>query len=190
MKLSCVVAQHKLCLLLVPFWHLKFFVFYQLRRSIFIHQNFFCNSGDRSRRTWKPNVQEKRLFSYVLDRHIRVEVTTHTLRCLDKAGGIDEYLLKTPYHKMGTEMGLYWKSRIETMYEELGKREVVFFSPEDEARFEQRFKDLKGAERTARRDPRRQMSGWSDKQKQIEEGQVEDRLMDEEAAPEQWDANS
>ncbi|KAK4565154.1 hypothetical protein RGQ29_006994 [Quercus rubra] len=152
--------------------------------------NFFCNSGDRSRRTWKPNVQEKRLFSYVLDRHIRVEVTTHTLRCLDKAGGIDEYLLKTPYHKMGTEMGLYWKSRIETMYEELGKREVVFFSPEDEARFEQRFKDLKVAERTARRDPRRQMSGWSDKQKQIEEGQVEDRLMDEEAAPEQWDANS
>ena len=61
MKLSCVVAQHKLCLLLAPFWHLKFFVFYRLRRSIFIHQNFFCNSGDRSRRTWKPNVQEKRL---------------------------------------------------------------------------------------------------------------------------------
>ena len=189
---SCLVLLRNIscvsCLFHFGIW--SFFVFNQLRRSIFIHQNFFCNSGDRSRRTWKPNVQEKRLFSYVLDRHIRVEVTTHTLRCLDKAGGIDEYLLKTPYHKMGTEMGLYWKSRIEKMYEELGKREVVFFSPEDEARFEQRFKDLKVAERTARRDPRRQMSGWSDKQKQIEEGQVEDRLMDEEAAPEQWDANS
>ena len=91
---------------------------------------------------------------------------------------------------MDTEMGLYWKSRIEKMYEELGKREVVFFSPEDEARFEQRFKDLKVAERTARRDARRQMSGWSDKQKQIEEGQVKDQLTDEEAAPEQWAANS
>nr|XP_023887974.1 54S ribosomal protein L24, mitochondrial [Quercus suber]POE66762.1 54s ribosomal protein l24, mitochondrial [Quercus suber] len=148
------------------------------------------DGGNKSRRTWKPNVQEKRLFSYVLDRHIRVKVTTHALRCIDKAGGIDEYLLKTPYHKMDTEMGLYWKSRIEKMYEELGKREVVFFSPEDEARFEQRFKDLKVAERTARRDARRQMSGWSDKQKQIEEGQVKDQLTDEEAAAEQWAANS
>ncbi|KAF3976067.1 hypothetical protein CMV_000712 [Castanea mollissima] len=147
------------------------------------------DGGNKSRRTWKPNVQEKRLFSYVLDRHIRVKVTTHALRCIDKAGGIDEYLLKTPYHKMDTEMGLYWKSRIEKMYEELGKREVVFFSPEDEARFEQRFKDLKVAERTARRDARRQMSGWSDKQKQIEEGQVVDQLTDEEAAAE-WAANS
>ncbi|XP_023875293.2 large ribosomal subunit protein bL28m isoform X1 [Quercus suber] len=147
------------------------------------------DGGNKSRRTWKPNVQEKRLFSYVLDRHIRVKVTTHALRCIDKAGGIDEYLLKTPYHKMDTEMGLYWKSRIEKMYEELGKREVVFFSLEDEARFEQRFKDLKVAERTARRDARRQMSGWSDKQKQIGEGQVEDRLTDEEAALEQLVAN-
>ena len=132
---SCLVLLRNIscvsCLFHFGIW--SFFVFNQLRRSIFIHQNFFCNSGDRSRRTWKPNVQEKRLFSYVLDRHIRVEVTTHTLRCLDKAGGIDEYLLKTPYHKMDTEMGLYWKSRIEKMYEELGKREVVFFSPEDEA---------------------------------------------------------
>ncbi|KAM4087542.1 hypothetical protein ACB094_07G001800 [Castanea mollissima] len=132
------------------------------------------DGGNKSRRAWKPNVQEKRLFSYVLDRHVLVKVTTHALCCFDKAGGIDEYLLKTPDHKIDTEMGLYWKSRIEKMYEELGKRQVVFFSPEDEARFEQRFKDLKVAKRTARRDARRQMPGWSDKQKQIEEGQVED----------------
>ncbi|KAF3957884.1 hypothetical protein CMV_017146 [Castanea mollissima] len=117
------------------------------------------DGGNKSRRAWKPNVQEKRLFSYVLDRHVLVKVTTHALCCFDKAGGIDEYLLKTPDHKIDTEMGLYWKSRIEKMYEELGKRQVVFFSPEDEARFEQRFKDLKVAKRTARRDARRQMPG-------------------------------
>ena len=60
--------------------------------------------------------------------------------------------------------------------------EVVFFSPEDEAKFEQGFKDLKLAERTARRDARREMNGWSGKQKEIEEGQVEDQLIDDESA--------
>ncbi|MBA0790170.1 hypothetical protein Gohar_014835 [Gossypium harknessii] len=126
------------------------------------------DGGNKSRRSWKPNVQEKRLFSYILDRHIRVKVTTHALRCIDKAGGIDEYLLKTPYHKMDTEMGLFWKAKIEKMYEELGQMEVVFFSPEDEAKFEQGFKDLKLAERAARRDARRQMYGWSGKLEEIE----------------------
>ncbi|KAJ7958648.1 Ribosomal protein [Quillaja saponaria] len=43
----------------------------------------------KSRRSWKPNVQEKRLFSYIFNCHIRVKVTTHALRCIDKAGGID-----------------------------------------------------------------------------------------------------
>lgn len=126
------------------------------------------DGGNKSRRSWKPNVQEKRLFSYILDRQIRVKVTTHALRCIDKAGGIDEYLLKTPYHKMDTEMGLFWKAKIEKMYEELGQMEVVFFSPEDEAKFEQGFKELKLAERAARRDARRQMYGWSGKLEEIE----------------------
>lgn len=115
-------------------------------------------------------MQEKRLFSYILDRHIRVKVTTHALRCIDKAGGIDEYLLKTPYQKMDTELGLYWKAKIEKLYEELGKMEVVFFSPEDEAKFEQGFKDLKLEERAARKEFRRQMYGGSSKPKQSEDG--------------------
>ncbi|XP_042514156.1 54S ribosomal protein L24, mitochondrial-like [Macadamia integrifolia] len=128
------------------------------------------DGGNKTRRNWKPNVQEKRLFSYILDRHIRVKVTTHALRCIDKAGGIDEYLLKTPYQKMDTDMGLFWKAKIEKMYEELGEMDVVFFSPEDEAKFEQGFKDLKLAERAARRETRRKNYMSSGKQKQIGEG--------------------
>ncbi|WOL12996.1 hypothetical protein Cni_G21765 [Canna indica] len=124
------------------------------------------DGGNKSRRTWKPNVQEKRLFSYVYDRHIRVKVTTHALRCIDKAGGIDEYLLKTPYHKMDTELGLVWKARIEKMYAELGKMEVAFFSPEDEAKIEKEFEEVKAAKREARREARKAMV----KQRQIEAG--------------------
>lgn len=105
---------------------------------------FFCLcSIYRSKRTWKPNVQQKRLFSYVLDRHIRVKVTMHALRTIDKFGGIDEYLLRTPYRKMDTEMGLLWKAKIERLYEELGSTEALFFSPEDEAKLSDEFKKMK-----------------------------------------------
>lgn len=140
------------------------------------------DGGNKTRRSWKPNVQEKRLFSYILDRHIRVKVTTHALRCIDKAGGIDEYLLKTPYQKMDTEMGLFWKAKIEKLYEDLGKTEVLFFSPEDEAKFAEEFKELKLAERVARSEVRRKMYGSSDKlQKKVEEGGADSKVTDEKA---------
>lgn len=69
-------------------------------------------------------------------------------------------------------MGLYWKARIEKMYEELGKMDVAFFSQEDEAKFEQGFKDLKLAERAARKEARRKEYPLRSSQKQIEEGKV------------------
>ncbi|KAL3650842.1 hypothetical protein CASFOL_007245 [Castilleja foliolosa] len=119
------------------------------------------DGGNKTKRNWKPNVQEKRLFSYILDRQVRVKVTTHALRCIDKAGGLDEYLLKTPYHKMDTEMGLFWKTKIEKMYEDLGEMEVVFFSPEDETNIGKQFDELKLEKKAARREARRKMSGSS-----------------------------
>uniref|UniRef100_A0A2C9UFM1 Large ribosomal subunit protein bL28m n=1 Tax=Manihot esculenta TaxID=3983 RepID=A0A2C9UFM1_MANES len=135
-----------------------------------VTSSFSLSLYARSRSTWKPNVQEKRLFSYILDRYIRVKFTPYALRCISKAGGIDEYLLKTPYKKMETELGLVWKSKIEKMYEELGKVEVAFFSPEGEAKFEQSFKDLKLSEREARRQFRQQMYAGLAEQKKAEEG--------------------
>lgn len=42
----------------------------------------------RSRRRWLPNVQGKSLYSEILDRTINLKVTTHALRCIDKAGGV------------------------------------------------------------------------------------------------------
>ncbi|KAL6875775.1 hypothetical protein ACP4OV_013288 [Aristida adscensionis] len=122
------------------------------------------DGGNKSRRTWKPNVQEKRLFSYIHDGHIRVKVTTHALRCIDKAGGIDEYLLKTPYSKMDTEMGIVWKAKIEKMYSELAEMEVGFFPPEEETKIEQGFDQVRAAKREFRREARRDLA----KQKQLE----------------------
>ncbi|WCJ23736.1 Ribosomal L28 family [Euphorbia peplus] len=127
------------------------------------------DGGNKTKRYWKPNVQNKRLFSYILDRHIKLQVTTHALRCIDKVGGIDEYLLKTPYQKMNSETGLFWKAKIEKLYEDLGKRNVVFFLPEDEAKLEEGFKDLKLSEKEARREFRKQLNSDRTKQKQTEE---------------------
>ncbi|XP_074310745.1 uncharacterized protein LOC141646723 [Silene latifolia] len=128
------------------------------------------DGGNKSRRSWKPNVQKSRLFSYILDRQIRVKVTTHALRCIDKAGGIDEYLLKTPYHKMDTEMGVLWKAKIEKLYEELGQRQVSFISQEDESKFVQSFQELKLDEKAARKEFRRRLFGFSAKPSPAVEG--------------------
>ncbi|KAF8393990.1 hypothetical protein HHK36_020192 [Tetracentron sinense] len=98
----------------------------------------------------------------------------------DKAGGIDEYLLKTSYNKMDTEMGLFWKAKIEKMYEELGDMEVTLFSPEDEAKFDQGFKVLKLDERAAHRESRRKNYSGSRKQKQIGEGKPDAKVTKQE----------
>nr|XP_019071538.1 uncharacterized protein LOC101249780 [Solanum lycopersicum] len=81
-----------------------------------------------SRRTWKPNVQEKRLFSYI-----------QFVSCLAMP------------------------VKIEKLYEELGKMELVFFTPEEETKLEEQFKEVKLEERAARREARRKMYGWSPK---------------------------
>ncbi|KAJ0398700.1 hypothetical protein P43SY_009346 [Pythium insidiosum] len=50
-------------------------------------------SKRRTRRHWKVNSQWKHLYSEALDEMVGLNVTTHTLRCVDKAGGLDNYLL-------------------------------------------------------------------------------------------------
>lgn len=52
-------------------------------------------ADNKTRRTWKPNVQVKSMYSVTLQRMLRFRMTTHVMRCVKKAGGIDEYLSKT-----------------------------------------------------------------------------------------------
>jgi large subunit ribosomal protein L28 len=47
-----------------------------------------------TKRTFKPNVFVKRVYSEILDGMIRFHLTASTLRSIDKAGGLDNYLLK------------------------------------------------------------------------------------------------
>jgi ribosomal protein L28 len=52
-----------------------------------------------TRRSWKPNVQQRYMESPVLGERVQVKVTTHALRCFAKAGGFDQWLLSSRHVK-------------------------------------------------------------------------------------------
>jgi large subunit ribosomal protein L28 len=70
---------------------------------------------DRTRREWKPNAQYKALFSDVLGESVRLRVTTHALRCIDKAGGLDAYLLNTRKEKLDSQVGVKLKRYLQVV---------------------------------------------------------------------------
>lgn len=67
--------------------------------------NKVSHSQRKTRRQWKPNVQRKRLWSQILQCWLRFNVTTHALKCIDRKGGIDEYLLETKESKVNSIAG-------------------------------------------------------------------------------------
>ena len=64
----------------------------------------------KTKRTFKPNVFKKRVYSETLDEMVRFHLTTSALRSIDKAGGLDNYLLTSKYVTEGE--GLVVKQRI------------------------------------------------------------------------------
>merc|ERR1719231_1119465 len=60
-------------------------------------------SKNRTKRKWKPNIQTKRLLSDELDELIKLRVSTHALRCIDKAGGLDSYIMGLKKVQPGTK---------------------------------------------------------------------------------------
>ncbi|KAF9428904.1 39S ribosomal protein L24, mitochondrial [Podila epigama] len=68
-------------------------------------------SKTKTRRTWLPNVQTKRLFSETLNDWIRLNMTTSVIRTVDKKGGLDRYLLQTRPDLLGAK-GLELRARI------------------------------------------------------------------------------
>jgi len=64
----------------------------------------------KTKRTFKPNVFKKRVYSETLDEMVRFHLTTSALRSIDKAGGLDNYLLTSKHVTEGE--GLAAKQRI------------------------------------------------------------------------------
>ena len=53
----------------------------------------------KTKRTFKPNVFKKRIYSEILQQMIPFHVTTSALRSIDKAGGLDQYLMENGGNK-------------------------------------------------------------------------------------------
>lgn len=72
----------------------------------------------KTHRKWRPNVQRKRLWSMALQCWVQTRVTTRVLRTIDKAGGLDEYLLGDKPMRI-KELGPWgWKLRWRIMQSE------------------------------------------------------------------------
>ncbi|KAK5584411.1 hypothetical protein RB653_006022 [Dictyostelium firmibasis] len=92
---------------------------------IFGDQTSFSNR--KTRRTWKPNVQTKTYHSDVLDTNIRVSLTTYTIRCIDKAGSFDNYIIHTKDKDLASELGSDLKL---AMQYELRKKALLILEEE------------------------------------------------------------
>ena len=70
------------------------------------------DGGNKTRRRWLPNAQKKRVYSELLEEMIPMRVTAHALRCMDKAGGLDEYVLRTRDEDLRSVFALELKARL------------------------------------------------------------------------------
>lgn len=55
--------------------------------------NNVSHANNRTRRRFLPNLRARRLYSEALGESIRLRIAASTLRTIEKAGGLDAYLL-------------------------------------------------------------------------------------------------
>ena len=55
--------------------------------------NSVSHAQNKTRRKFKTNIQEKRFFSHKMNRDIKLSISNHALRIIDKFGTIDSFLL-------------------------------------------------------------------------------------------------
>jgi large subunit ribosomal protein L28 len=65
--------------------------------------NNVSHAMNHSRRRFLPNLQSTRLMSDALNEQVRLRLTTGAIRTIEKAGGLDAFLLKTPNRKLPEE---------------------------------------------------------------------------------------
>ncbi len=65
--------------------------------------NNVSHAMNHSRRRFLPNLQSTRLMSDALNEQVRLRLTTKAIRTIEKNGGLDAFLLKTPNRKLPEE---------------------------------------------------------------------------------------
>ncbi|HEX7873112.1 MAG TPA: 50S ribosomal protein L28 [Sphingobium sp.] len=58
------------------------------------------HANNKTKRVFLPNLQNVTLISEVLEKSVRLRVSTHGLRSVEHVGGLDNWLLKTSDEKL------------------------------------------------------------------------------------------
>jgi large subunit ribosomal protein L28 len=66
--------------------------------------NNVSHANNRTRRTFRPNLQEVSMHSFVLNRTIRMRLSTNGIRTIEHAGGIDAFLRRQSASKLDGEL--------------------------------------------------------------------------------------
>ncbi|KEI40341.1 uncharacterized protein L969DRAFT_47173 [Mixia osmundae IAM 14324] len=84
------------------------------------------DSHHKTRRSWLPNIQNKKLWSEALNQHLRMKVTTSALRTIDKCGGLDRYLFRMRDDRLGL-YGVQLRNKIASRYQREHRRDLEPF---------------------------------------------------------------
>jgi large subunit ribosomal protein L28 len=57
--------------------------------------NNVSHANNRTKRRFIPNLQNVKLYSGTLQKYINLNITTRTMKTVEKNGGLDAYLIKT-----------------------------------------------------------------------------------------------
>ena len=71
-----------------------------------------CFSMKKSIVTMMPNVKSRNLYSEVLAKNFKMDITIKARKCIMKAGSLDNYLLQTKPEDIDSKFGLYLRSLI------------------------------------------------------------------------------
>ncbi|XP_054457476.1 39S ribosomal protein L28, mitochondrial isoform X1 [Anoplopoma fimbria] len=62
--------------------------------------------SNRLKKTWKPQLFKRELYSEILDHKFTITVTPRTLNLIDAAFGFDFYILRTPKEDLNSKLGM------------------------------------------------------------------------------------
>lgn len=63
-------------------------------------KNLVSHSNIKTKSRAFPNVQQKRVFSKVLNEMVNLKLATSTIRDMEHAGGLDAFIMRVPQEKL------------------------------------------------------------------------------------------
>lgn len=59
---------------------------------------------------WKPHVLKRKFYSEVLEQELKITVSVKALRCIDEAGGFDNYIINTHERTLDSKLAIDLKT--------------------------------------------------------------------------------